>query len=187
MSKFAITKEGTETLDLAGGLLKFGSTFLGARQFAAAGRSAQAIAESEAGQFDIIAGQQVPVAQRKAEDIRRTKRLLQSRLRARAAASGTGGPGIETLEAELEGEGEYRALLALFEGEERAANIRFGAKVRRFAGERARIAGTLRARAARTAAFGTLLAGFGKNATLAEKYGPDLPPPGFDPLARRLA
>lgn len=97
----------------------------------------------EADQLDAQAGLDRASSQRQAMDERRSARLLQSTGLARAAASGGGAddPTVVNLLAGIEGEGEYRALTAMYEGEEeargkeaQAAANRRGAKATKKAG-----------------------------------------------------
>jgi hypothetical protein len=71
------------------------------------------------------AGQERARAQRVAAEQRRQATLVSSRARAVAGASGGGvtDPTVTNITAELAGEGEYRALSALYEGNDRANGI----------------------------------------------------------------
>jgi hypothetical protein len=97
------------------------------------GKLAQKAAESEAGQLESIAGQTRAASQREMANRRRSARYAQSRALAVAAASGAGAsdPTVSNLISELEGEGEYGALAAMYEGEERARSLEFGATTAR--------------------------------------------------------
>jgi hypothetical protein len=88
---------------------------------------------SEATQLDAMAGLDRASSQRASVEQRRNARLLQSRALAVAGASGGGisDPTVVNLLAKLEGEGEYRALTALYEGEEEARSKERQAVARR--------------------------------------------------------
>lgn len=87
------------------------------------------------------------MSQREALEERRQARLAQSALQARA---GGGGADIERLSGDLEAEGEYRALSALFAGQTGADSARFGAAAARAGARDAASAGGIEQ-------FGTLL------------------------------
>lgn len=100
----------------------------------------------EAVQLDQQAGQDRASSQRAAMEQRRQARLLQSRALARAAATGgASDPTVVNILANLEGEGEYRALTALYEGEERARNSEMQADARRREAKNAKKAGLIQA------------------------------------------
>lgn len=71
------------------------------------------------------AGQERAKSQYAAQEQRRQAALVSSRARAVAGASGGGAtdPTIVDITSELAGEGEYRALTAMYEGEDRARGI----------------------------------------------------------------
>lgn len=100
----------------------------------------------EAAQLDQQAGQERASSQRGAMEQRRQARLLQSRALARAAATGgASDPTVVNILARLEGEGEYRALTALYEGEERARSAEMQAKARRKEAKNVKRAGLIHA------------------------------------------
>lgn len=134
------------------------------------GEAAQAAANFEAAQLDQAAGQQVAAAQRTALEQRRRAALIVSRGLAVAAASGAGAsdPTVANLLADVEGEGAYRAGVALYEGEERARQLTLGADAKRFEGEIMRQGGRDKQRAYTIAGIGRGVAGAG---SLYAKYG----------------
>jgi hypothetical protein len=97
--------------------LALGSTLLSGGTGALAadkqGRAAAAAAKAQA------KGEAAAASQEAAED-RRQARYAASRAQAVAAASGAGGVGAINKIAEIEGEGEYRALMRLHNGGQRA-------------------------------------------------------------------
>ena len=150
------TKEMAEALAIGGSVLKAGGTIF----------SSQAQAKSlknEARQLDTKAGLERASSQREAMEERRKARLLQSRGQAVAAASGGGAddPTIVNLMADIAGEGEYRSLTALYEGNERAFGLEAEAKARRKEAKNAKIAGYIDA--------GSTLIGAGSS--MAQRYG----------------
>jgi hypothetical protein len=104
------------------------------------GAQANKAAKSEAAQLDYQAGQQRAASQRQAEEQRRQARLANSRLQA-VAGGGGGDVTAVNMSADLAGEGELRALTAIYEGEDRATGLEAQADSRRKAGKAARTAG----------------------------------------------
>ena len=97
------------------------------------------------------------------------------------SGAGAADPTVLKLAGDIAGEGEVRALTALYEGEERARSVESGAAIRRYEGEAAVRAGRARKRSGEFGAYGTLLSGFG---SLADKYGEirrPKPKPWIDP------
>jgi hypothetical protein len=140
----------------AGTLLTVGGTIAGANERAGSLRA-------EAAQLDAQAMTDRASSQRKAIEERRQARLASSRALALAAASGGGAsdPTVTKLIAGLEGEGEYRALSALYEGEESARGKEAQAAANRKGAKSAKTAGTLNA-------VGTILSA---GASLYDRYG----------------
>lgn len=112
-------------LAVAGSALSAGGTILGAKSEAKQLRS-------EADQLEIQAGTERASSQRRAMEERRQARLVSSRALAVAAASGgASDPTVVNMMADIEGEGEYRALSALYEGNEEAIGLENQARARR--------------------------------------------------------
>jgi hypothetical protein len=109
---------------------------------AKAGSDTARAAEFQAAQLDQNAGQYRAAAQRSAEEARRQARLAGSRVQALARGGG-GDESIVRLQGEIAGEGELRALTAMYEGEERARGAEMQAAGRRFEGKNARRAANL--------------------------------------------
>lgn len=126
--------------------------------------------EFEAQQLEIQAGQVVAAGQRGALEEERQARLVQSRAIAVAAASGgsVADPTVINILARSAGEGTYRAGVALYQGEERAREMRMQAVGKRFEGQIAIEGGQARAQAARTQGITSLLS---TGASLFTKYG----------------
>lgn len=115
-----------EALLIGGTLVEAAGTISGARSEAKQ-------LKSQAAQLEANAGLERASSQREAIEQRRQSRLAQSRALALAAASGGGAsdPTVTNIIADLEGEGEYRALSSLYEGNERAIGLENDAKARR--------------------------------------------------------
>lgn len=136
-----------------------GGTLLSAGGQLQAGKAAQQASNFNAAQLDRRATAEKATASRKSAEERRKGRLIESRALAVGAASGGGVPTDQI--GLLAQEGEFRALSALFEGEEAAAGLQDQGKAERFEGRQRRVA-------SRINAFGTLLKG---GSSLAAKYG----------------
>jgi hypothetical protein len=95
-------------------------------------KAAKADAEFEAQQLEASAGRDRASGQRRAAEERRQARLVESALQARAG--GGLDPTIVKLQSDIAGEGEYRALAALYEGEESARGKEASAQANRRTG-----------------------------------------------------
>lgn len=143
-------------LMLAGTALSAGSSILGANSEAKQYRAA-------ADQLDVQAGQTRAMSQRDAYEQRRQAKLVQSRGIAVAAASGAGAddPTVVNQIADIGGEGEYRALTALYNGETQAQANEQQAVSYRKAAKNAKTAGLIKA-------GGTILSA---GSTMADRFG----------------
>lgn len=121
------------------------------------------MANYEAAQLRSHASDSVAASQRVALEERRKARLLNSRAQAIAAASGGGAsdPTVTKIMGDIEAQGEYNALTALYNGESQANYLRNEARGRQMAGKAAQAA-------SRMNAFSTVLSGA---ASLYDKYG----------------
>lgn len=124
---------------VAGTLLSASGTILGSRSEAKA-------LNSQARQYDDMAGNTRATSQRSAREERRQARLASSRGLAVAAASGGGAsdPTVVNMMADLEGEGEYRALSAMYEGETQARQYEAEAQARRKEAKNVKRAGLIK-------------------------------------------
>lgn len=145
------------------------ATFLSAASSYNQGRSAQASKDAQARQMDQQAGQERAASQRTAAEQLRQARLAQSRLQALAQGGGTD-VGVVNLSKQIAGEGEYRALTALYEGEDRATGLEYGADVARVEGKNAKLAGTI-------GAFSSILSG---GSSMYSKFGAQDSPLSID-------
>lgn len=102
---------------------------------------------SQAAQLDAQAMTDRASSQRQSIEERRQSRLAQSRALALTGVSGAGSddPSIVNLMADLEGEGEYRALTALYEGETSARSKEAQAAANRKSAKATKTAGILNA------------------------------------------
>lgn len=142
-------------LTAAGTALSAGGTIIGAKAEAKQ-------LNSEAGQLEDRASSVRASSQRRAMEERRQSRLASSRALALAAATGgASDPTVVNILAGLSGEGQYRALTALYEGEEEGRGLEFEASNRRKEAKNAKRAGYIEA------AGSMLKAG----SSMYEKYG----------------
>lgn len=142
-------------------MMAAGSVLSAAGQYQA-GRARKAADYFEAGQLEQNAGQVQASSQRSAMEQERQGKLIQSRALAMAASSGGGAsdPTVVRIMANLAGETQYRKMTDLYEGEERARQMRLQAAADRVSGDQAEMAGYL-------GAAGTAIGGV----SMASKYG----------------
>jgi hypothetical protein len=143
-------------LTVAGTALGAGSTIIGANAEAKDLRQ-------QAAQLEAQAGLERATSQRTAMEEKRQARLASSRAQALAAASGGGvdDPTVVNIMAGIEGEGEYRALSALYEGDQSALGMEAEAAARRKGAKATKRAGLVKA-------AGTILS---SGASLFDRYG----------------
>lgn len=134
------------------------------------GRSADDSAKAEAAQMRQQAGQERATSQRVAIERRREAELASSRARALAGASGASSDDVtmQNITSRISQQGEYNALTAMFEGEERARGLEYGADVRRAQGKTARRASFLGAASDAAAGMYGIYSGY----TAQQKYSP---------------
>lgn len=175
----------TNFLQPAAPILQVGGTILSAYQQRQAGNEAakasfqaaandRAMAEFEALQQERYAGEARQEAELQAAEQQRSARRLASNALAAAAASGAGArdPSVVNIMAEIVGEGNYRAQVALYEGEKEARNRLLAATARRMGAESSAAArigeGRAQSKAGSLAATSTIIRGVG---SWAERYG----------------
>ncbi len=162
----------------------FGALQQGQAQ-AAAGRAQQQsmqyqmqLRNAQAAAMEQSAGQERAAAQRAAIEQRRQGRFIDSRAQAISAASGGGAldPSIVNLMGDLGGEADFRAATALYQGEDRARNLEYGAVLQRatgqgdlYAGEVARRSGEAAQSRSYLRAAGTVAGGAAK---IYDRYPP---------------
>lgn len=110
-----------------------------------AARAADANASSVASQLNYNAGQSRAMAQRQAINENRNTAYVTSRAQALAAASGGGAsdPGVTSIIGNIQGEGEYRALTALANGDVQASGLEAQARAVRNMGSAQRTAANM--------------------------------------------
>lgn len=149
-------------------ILLAAGTAISAAGTIASGIQQNKMAKFEASQMERQARAETAQGSRVGAEESRQRRLALSRARAVGAAPGAGR--AARIEGEIEKEGRYRELTAVWEGGERAAGRMAQASARRAEGKAARMAGFVRG-------AGTLASGFGSalnspsGQSLLAKYG----------------
>lgn len=110
------------------------------------GRRAKQAADFAATQMEARAGQALAASQMAALEVRRKAQLMESRALAVAAAGGGGvsDTTIVKLISDLAGEGSYRAAVELYEGQDRARQLKMQAGLERITGAGEALAGEMR-------------------------------------------
>lgn len=130
------------------------------------GNQARRAANFQAAQAIQQAGQERATGQRAALEARREANLADSRAQAIAAAGGGGGDvGTINLRAAIRSEGDYNALRAMYQGEDKAVGLETAASAKKYEGQQAKRASVIRA-------VGQGLSGMGGNPSLMQKYAP---------------
>lgn len=140
---------------------------------AAEGAAQQQALNYQARQKEVQAGQERAAAQRNAIGRRKEAELASSRGLAVAAASGGGAmdPTVVDLLGDIEGEGEYRALMEMYGGEQAGRNLESGASLNRYEGQMAYAAGQAKKKNSRYVAAGQAASGIGSAAYMGYKAG----------------
>ena len=178
---------------VVGAAMTAASTIAGGNQAEAAGVAQQQAFSSQAEQRRIAAGQERAASQRNAFQERKQAEIASSNALARAAGSGGGAmdPSIVNLLGDIEAEGEYRALLETYGGNERAQNLEYGAELDEYQGRMARDAGKQAKKNSRFTALGQFVGGAasaGKDAYDMGMFGDKTPtPPAPAPKATILS
>ncbi len=112
-----------------------------------AGIAANQEADYRAQEAHIQAGQELAASQRSSIEQIRQMRLVESRGQALAASSGAGAldPSVVDIMGDLETQGRYKAAVAGYEGQDKAANLDNQATLDRFSGGQAEKAGNIKA------------------------------------------
>lgn len=122
----------------AGSALGLAGTGLSAIGSLAGGAAANASAKSQAAQMEAQAKSERVKAQRQAFDQRKQADLMGSRAQALAASSGAGAsadaPSVVKIMSDIAGRGEQNAQTAMWNGEENARSLEYGAKMTRKTG-----------------------------------------------------
>lgn len=154
----------------AGTVMSVAGQRQGARAAREIGQRRRVAAEFEAAQIEQASGQVIASAQRDAIEQERQSEMLQSRALALAAASGGGAsdPTVQNLIAKTAANGAYRKSVALYQGEEKARQLRLAAVAKRTEGAIAEAGGETEGTTRDIGAFGTALQAGG---SLYSKYG----------------
>lgn len=149
----------------------------------AEGIAARQAEEYKAAQLRQNAGQEIAAAQRQRDNERRRATLAASRLIAVAGASGgkVTDPTVLNLIGDIQGEGTYRGLTAIYQGEDKARQLNQGAATADYQGTIYEQAGRNKASAIKSQAVGNALMTGG---SLYAKYG--MPTGGTNPSAGAL-
>lgn len=150
--------------------LTIGSTLFSAAGTIASGNAARGAANYQARQMEQQAGQERASSQRVAIEQRHKATIANSRVQALSAASGAGAldPTVVNIQSDIAGQGEYNALSALFNGEERARGMETQASAKRFEGQQAKTASVMGAGTALMSGASTIMGG---GSSLLDKYG----------------
>lgn len=164
-------------LTAAGTAISAMGTIAGGNAAAEAGERQQEAYYYRAKQEEQAAQESRASAQRAALEKRREGRFLQSKLQARAAASGGGAddPTVLNLSADIARRSEYDALFDMYRGENRARGLEDEAFGSRMTGDAARIEGIQKKKASRIAAIGTIIGGASSMASTYSNYSRGLP------------
>ena len=170
---------GFSAVAAAGIAMQVAGTMQAADAQKQAGQAQKQASDFTAGIETQQAGQARATSQRQAIQERKKADLVQSAALARAAASGGGAsdPSVVNILSDIEGKGEYNAMTALFNGEERARGLETDASLKRFEGDQALTGAGMKADATLMSGFGTILGSSGTN-SLYSKYGSPVGGPG---------
>jgi len=143
----------------AGGLLSAGGKLMEGNAAYEDGKNQRMALEFEAKQYEQGAVQAVASGQKAAKEVSRETNLLKSRMLAVAAASGAGAsdPGLMNLVAEQAGVGALNELTALYQGEEKARQMRMTGSAKRYEGYQAEQSGKKKRDASRVSAVVSLI------------------------------
>lgn len=124
-------------LAIAAAVVSLYSGYQAGQQAKAAGQQAQGAANYQAAQNEQNAGQAVAAGQAAAAEQNRRTDLIHSRAVALAGASGAGidDPTAVDLMSTIDGTGSYKASVALYQGAERARQMRQGAMTEDYQGD----------------------------------------------------
>ena len=137
---------GATALLAAGAAAAIGGTALTATAAIKQGEAQQQAAKYQAKQEQAAAGQAAAIAEREAAVKQQKGDVLQSRLRAVAAASGAGAtdPTVLDLSSQLDANTEYDVASSLYEGQSRSLAFQNQARMTRYEGQQAATAGVVR-------------------------------------------
>ncbi len=148
MTAVSAAAGSSSILGTIGTVLSVGSSLMQAGSQRSAGRAAAQNADFQARQLEQRAGQERASSQRDYIEQRRQTKIVQSNARAAAGASGGSvvDPTMLNIQSGIARQGDYNALTALFEGEERAKGLEFQGTTTRADGQAAKKAASSQAR-----------------------------------------
>lgn len=184
-SLFAQVCHDPVTLTTVAAVASIGGSVLGGLGAMQAGKAANVNAKFQAAQLEQQAGQERASSQRVALEERRRAKITASNAQAAAAASGGSAtdPTVLNITGDIAKQGEYNALSALFEGEEKARGLGLQASSTRMEGKQAKRAGMI-------SGISTIVGGVG--GSLMSKYAPtgastaSSAPMGYGPYQSRM-
>lgn len=157
------------SLAATGMFISAAGSILGGQAARRASKEARKAKEFEANVLEQQAGQEEAASQRDALEENRRAKLIASRAVALSAANGGAfDPTTVNLLADIQSEGAYRSLVAVYQGEEQARQLKLQAKVSRMEGASAERAGKAQQRASMWNAAGYLAQG---GSSLYSRYG----------------
>ena len=150
-------------LSVGGSAVSAMGTLAGGKAAMQAGQYAQQSHEFTARQQGQAAKEARAVGQRSAFEKRREGDLLDSKLQARAAASGGGAtdPTVLDLSGDIAQRSEYDALFEMYKGENKARGLQDAALASRMSGQAALFEGEAKRKASYLSAAGTLIGSAG--------------------------
>jgi hypothetical protein len=142
----------------AAAIIGYVGTAISAAAAIAQGEAAAKRAKAQAERLRLEAIQEGAVAQQKSVAVRKQSALISSKAQSLLAASGgdVSGPGAEKIFGDIAAEGEYRAQLAMYEGDSRAATLRGAAEDKIAEGRAAQTGGYI-------SAASTVMSGLGSD------------------------
>ena len=154
-------------------IMAVAGSLLSAKGARDAGKAQQKQYKFQAKQLEQQAGQTLAASQRDAMEQRREAGLIGSRALALAAASGGGAsdPSIMKLLSDIKGEGAYRASVALYQGEDKAQQLRLNADSARYSGALANRAGKQKMVSHLLQAGSTMFSRFGQGGPSQDMWG----------------
>lgn len=147
------------------------------------GRAANANAKFQAAQLERNASNARATSQRSAAEETRKAGILNSNVLAGAAASGGGTDGsVQNIMGDIAGEGEYRSLTRLYDGEEQARGMEGQASAQIASGKNAQNSSYLSAAGTIASSVGSAMGGMGGGGggSMFSKYSPSADIGPFD-------
>lgn len=154
-------------------LIKAGAEWKSGAALKSQGEAKGRASDLQAAMLRQRAGQERASSQREMLNEIKKEKLVQSALQARAAAQGgASDPSVIKAAGDIAAEGKYRAMTALYKGEDFGRYLENYAALKGFEGAEYRRAGEIAKRSARMSSFTTLLSGFDNARSFRAKYNP---------------